>query len=179
MTARDPEHWIREPVRRALDGVLYRWLALFCTPVVAAALHKVAGSGPVDQAVHAGIPLFLIGYLAVHLAGRVRRNRGSPGGWLTASEVDRGTVALVRTVGLVTIIGAGLAIVAPLGTLAEPRQFLMEILMWFPLLFPAYAAAVWVTIDCAEHRLGRGVDEERRRIQQYWRQVGDSGRPPA
>ena len=179
MAARDPESWVSEPLRRALDGVLYRWLALFCTPVAAAALHKAFGAGPIDQAVHAGIPLFLIGYIGVHLAGRRRRNRGSPDGWLQARQVDHGTVAVARTIGLVTVIGAGLSLVAPLGTLREPRQFLMEVLLWFPLLFPLYAAAVWVTIDCARHRLGRGVEDAQHRIQQYWRQVGDSGRPPA
>ena len=55
----------------------------------------------------------------------------------------------------------------------------MEVLLWFPLYFPLYCLAVWVTIDCAQHRLGRGVDEAQHRFQEYWHRVGSTRRPSA
>jgi carbon starvation protein CstA len=179
MDARDPQQWVNEPLRRALDGVLYRWLALFCVPVAAAAIHKMAASGTVDGVIHLCIPIFLAGYVGVHLVGRIFWRKEPDDGWTRAGQADRATVALTRTIGWVTVVGAGLAIVAPLGTLLEPRQFLMEVLLWFPLLFPLYALAVWVTIDCAQHRLGKGADQSEQRFHEYWRRVSSSGRPPA
>jgi hypothetical protein len=38
-------------------------------------------------------------------------------------------------------------------------------------MLPLYSLAVWVTLDCAEHRLGRGVEESRRRVDLYWRHI--------
>jgi hypothetical protein len=179
MDARDPQRWVDEPVRRALDGVLYRWLALFCAPVACAVVHRVSSEATLDHAIHLCLPLFLAAYIAVHLVGRLFWRCTLPQeGWIRAAQADRATVALTRTVGWVTLIGAGLAIIAPLGTIAEPRQFLMEVLLWFPLLFPLYSLAVWVTVDCARHRLGRGVDEAQHRFQEYWQQVGRAGHSP-
>jgi hypothetical protein len=180
MDAREPQDWVDEPLRHALDGVLYRWLALFCIPVAAAVVHKLAGSSTVDGLLHLCVPLALAGYIGVHLVGRLFWHDRLPAdGWDRAAASDRSTVAITRTTGWVAMIGAGLAMVAPLGSLGEPRQFLMEVLLWFPLLFPLYSLAVWVTIDCARHRLGRGVDEARHRFQEYWSRVGSSHRPPA
>ena len=171
LESRDPAAWVNEPVRRALDGVLYRWLALFAASVMAAVAHKIANDGPIDRLVHIGLPLFLVGYVMVHLAGRLWRRRGDPGGWRQARDVDRGTLLLARSVGWVALFGGALAVIATLGTLGEPRQMLMEILLWTPLMLPLYSLAVWVTLDCAEHRLGRGVEESRRRVDLYWRHV--------
>lgn len=179
MDARDPQQWVNEPLRRALDGVLYRWLALFCVPVAAAAIHRLASDPTVDRAIHVGVPLFLAAYIGVHLVGRIFWHREPADGWVRAGQADRATVALTRTIGWATLFGAGLAIIAPLGTLQEPRQFLMEVLLWFPLYFPLYCLAVWVTVDCARHRLGKGVDASQHRIVEYWHQVGRSGRPPS
>lgn len=179
MDARDPQQWVDEPLRRALDGVLYRWLALFCVPVAAAVLHKLSGDPSVDHLVHVCVPLALAGYIGIHLVGRCFwRCRLPADGWERAVQADRPTVVITRTIGWATLIGAGLAIAAPLGTLAEPRKFLMEVLLWFPLLFPLYALAVWVTIDCARHRLGRGVDRSQHRFQEYWQEVKRAGHPP-
>jgi hypothetical protein len=168
---RDPAAWMNEPVRRALDGVLYRWLALFAVSVTAAVGHKLANGGPADRLVHVGLPMFLVAYIAVHLVGRVWRRRGDPGGWRQARDADRWTELLARSVGWVALFGGALAVIATLGTLGEPRQMLMEILLWTPLMLPLYSLAVWVTLDCAEHRLGRGVEESRRRVDLYWRHI--------
>jgi hypothetical protein len=180
MDGRDPHEWVNEPLRQALDGVLYRWLALFCAPVAIAAVHKLAGDPSLDCALHVCLPAFVAGYVGVHLVGRLFwHGRGPLDGWSRAREADRGTVALTRTIGWVALVGAGLAIVAPLGTLEDPHQFLMEVLLWFPLYFPLYCLAVWVTIDCARHRLGKGVDASQHRVLEYWHEVGRTGRPPA
>jgi len=178
MNARDPEEWVNEPMRRALDGVLYRWLALFCAPVAVAVVHRLNDVGWIDEALHLGLPAFLVGYIVVHLVGRLFwRGRDSSDGWMRAEETDRVSVAVTRTIGWVAVIGTGLAMIATLGTLHEPKELLMEVLVWFMLYFPLYAVAVWVTIDCAHHRLARGVNESRRRIQAYWHELGASGRP--
>lgn len=168
---RDPVSWVNEPVREALDGVLYRWIALFGASVLSAVAHKLANEGPVDRLVHVGLPLFLASYIALHLVGRLWRRRGDPEGWARAREADRATALVARSVGWVALFGCALAVIATLGTLGEPRQMLTEILLWTPLMLPLYSLAVWVTLDCAEHRLGRGVEESRRRVDLYWRHV--------
>jgi len=180
MNGREPRDWVNEPVRQALDGVLYRWLALFCAPVAIAAVHKMAGDPSLDCALHVCLPAFLAGYVGIHLLGRLFwHGRGPADGWSRAVEADRGTVALTRTIGWVALFGAGMAIIAPLGTFEDPHRFLMEVLLWFPLYFPLYCLAVWVTIDCARHRLGKGVDAAQHRVFEYWHEVGRSGKPPA
>ena len=108
MDARDPQQWVDEPLRRALDGVLYRWLALFCAPVAAAVIHKAVGSDQINDAVHLCLPVFLTGYIVVHLVGRLFWHGSQPAdGWIRASQTDRGTVALTRTIGWVALVGAG------------------------------------------------------------------------
>lgn len=172
MNEQDPRDWATEPLRRALDGILYRWVALFGLPVVAAAIHATGGGkGWIDPFIHVGLGAFLVGFIGVHLLGRLWRRRGTPDGWQQAEEVDHGTVTVARLIGWTVMIGASLALIAPLGTLADPKQFGMEVLLWFPLLFPLYCLAVWVTLDCARDRLGRAVEESRRRFHQYWHDI--------
>jgi hypothetical protein len=170
MEWQDPGTWATEPMRRALDGILYRWVALFGLPVLAAILHAIGASHEwLDTLVHVGLAAFLVGFIVVHLVGRIWRRHGAPDGWTQAAEADRGTVAVARVVGWTVVIGAGLAIIAPLGSLGDAKQFGMEILLWFPLLFPLYCLAAWCTIDCARDRLGRAASESRQRLQDYWR----------
>jgi hypothetical protein len=177
MDARDPQQWVDEPVRHALDAVLYRWLALFCAPVAVAVVHKLASDHPtIDSAVHLGLPLFLVAYISVHLVGRFWRRRGAPDGWACAEHADHGTVAVTRTIGWVAVIGSAMACVAPLGSMGDPRTFLEEVLLWSMVLVPLYCLAVWVTIDCARHRLGRAVDASRKRVFDYWHDVAGAGR---
>lgn len=172
MEATDPRTWATEPLRRALDGILYRWVALFGLPIVAAVLHAVGASRDwVDTLVHVGLGAFLLGFIGVHVVGRIWRRHGAPDGWAQATEADRGTVAVARVVGWTVVIGAALALIAPLGSLSDARAFGMEILLWFPLLFPLYCLAVWCTIDCARDRLGRAADESRQRFHDYWRDI--------
>jgi hypothetical protein len=176
----DPSYWATEPLRCALDAIVYRWVALFGLPVVAAVIHATGGGkGWLDPFIHAGQGAFLVGFIGVHLLGRLWRRHGSPGGWQQAVEVDRGTVTVARLIGWTVMIGTGLALIAPLGTLADPKQFGMEVLLWFPLLFPLYCLAVWVTIDCARDRLGRAVEESQRRFHQYWRDIAQQGKGSA
>jgi hypothetical protein len=168
----DPRSWAAEPLRRALDAILYRWIALFGLAVVAAVAHVVGASREwVDTAVHMGLGAFLLGFIGLHLVGRVWRRHGSADGWRQARDADRGTVAVARTVGWVVLVGAAMALVSPLGTLADPKQFGMEILLWFPILFPLYCLAAWCTIDCARDRLGRAAEESRQRFRDYWRDL--------
>jgi len=176
MEWRDPRSWADEPILRALDAILYRWILLFGLPVLAAVLHAVIdGRGWLDTAVHAGVAGSLLAFIGVHLIGRLQRRHGSPDGWATAGDADRSTVAVARGIGWVVVIGAALALVAPLGSLAEPKAFGMEVLLWFPLLFPLYSLAVWCTIDCARDRLGRAADESRQRLHTYWQDVANRG----
>lgn len=176
----DPRAWAVEPLRRALDAILYRWIALFGLPVVAAVAHVVGASREwVDTLVHIGLGAFLLGYIGVHLVGKLWRRHGAPDGWQQAQQADRGTVAVARTVGWVVLFGAALALVSPLGSMADPKQFGMEVLLWFPLLFPLYCLAVWCTIDCARDRLGRAAEESRRRFRDYWRDLARQTRGSA
>jgi hypothetical protein len=173
----EPRAWAEEPLRRALDAILYRWLALFGLPVLAAVVHAIAaGRAWLDTLVHVGIGACLVGFIGVHLVGRIWRRHGAPDGWDEARGADRGTVAVAHGIGWVVLVGAALALVAPLGTLADPERFGMEVLLWFPLLFPLYCLAVWCTIDCAHDRLGRAADESRQRLHAYWREVARGAR---
>jgi hypothetical protein len=176
----DPQRWALEPVRRALDGVLYRWVALFGTAVAAALVHALnGGAQPIDRMVHIGLPAFLAVFVLVHLVGLIWRRHGATDGWEQASSADHATVLVARSVGWVILVGAALAVVAPLGTLSHFKAFWMEVLLWFPLYFPLYCAAVWLTIGCARDRLGRGVEESQRRLHQYWRDLSRSAKPGA
>ena len=178
MEPQDPRTWAAEPLRRALDAILYRWLALFGLPVAAAMAHAVGASREwVDTLVHVGLGAFLVGFIGVHLVGRLWRRHGAPDGWQQARAADRGTVAVARTIGWVVLLGAALALVAPLGSVSDPRQFGMEVLLWFPILFPMYCLAVWCTIDCARDRLGRAADESRQRFRDYWRDLARKAHP--
>jgi hypothetical protein len=176
LKAPDPRAWADQPIRCAIDGILYRWIALFALPVVAALLHRLAGGAePLDSIVHVGLLAFLVAFIGVHLFGRLWRQHGAPDGWQQADAVDHQTVVVTRSVGWVVVIGAALAFIAPLGTFAQPKEFGMEVLLWFPILFPLYMLAVWVTLDCARDRLGRGVDESQSRLHRYWRRVAGRG----
>lgn len=176
----DPQAWASEPLRRALDAVLYRWIALFGLPVVAALAHALnGGAEPLNSLVHVGLPAILIGFIGVHLVGLLWRDRGAPDGWRQAASADHATVVVTRSVGWVALMGAALAMIAPLGTLSDPRAFALEVLLWFPLLFPLYCLAVWITLECARHRLGRAAEESKRRFQEYWRDVARHGHSAA
>lgn len=177
MTEGDPRDWVNEPLRRAVDGILYRWIGLFGLTVVGAVAHALGAANPrVDTAVHFGLPLVLVAFIAVHLVGRPWRRRGAADGWERAAEADGGTVVFTRAVGLAVVIGCPLALVAPLASVGDGASFITEVLLWFPLLWPLYALAVWVTLDCARHRLGRAVDESHRRMLAYWHGVADHAR---
>jgi hypothetical protein len=176
MERQDPRTWATEPIRRALDAILYRWLALLGLPVAAAVAHALGASREwVDTLVHVGLGAFLVGFIGVHLLGRLWRRHGAPDGWDQAEAADRGTVTVARSVGWVVLLGAALALAAPLGSLSDPRQFGMEVLLWFPILFPLYCLAVWCTIDCARDRLGRAAEESRQRFLEHWRDVARRG----
>jgi hypothetical protein len=168
----EPRAWAEEPLRRALDAILYRWLALFGLPVTAAVVHAIGAERAwLDGLVHVGTGAFLAGFISVHLLGRIWRRHGAADGWAEARSADRGTVAVAHGIGWVVLVGAALALIAPLGTLADPKRFGMEVLLWFPILFPLYCLAVWCTIDCARDRLGRAAEESRQRLHDYWRDV--------
>jgi hypothetical protein len=172
MDGRDPREWATEPLRSALDGILYRWITLFALAVVAAVVHALArGTEPLNTVVHVGQGAFLVGFIGVHLLGRLWRGRGAADGWQQAREADHATVTVARTVGWAVLVGAALALIAPLGSLADPKGFGMEVLLWCPVLFPLYCLAVWVTLDCAKHRLGRAVNESQRRFHEYWQGI--------
>ena len=83
----DPRRQIAEPLRGALDALVLRWMGVYvlaASVVVCPSFCSVGIHG--EDLIHACLPLFLVGFIAVHLIWRHSQSRSD--GWRRAFEED-------------------------------------------------------------------------------------------
>lgn len=159
-----------DPVRRALDAILTRWLGIYvlaASVVVGPLLTGVAAE--LVPLWRCALPVFLLGFITVHLVHRRQEARSD--GWRRACEVDAARVAVLMLVGALAVV----LVAACLLAIFWPYEDLVEVVlvgaMAPPILVPLYVVSVWVAVDCATRRLARSADEADRALRDYWRDV--------
>jgi hypothetical protein len=166
----EPQRRIDEPLRRALDAILVRWLGLYVLAGTSAALPLLCRVDHAHMALwRAALPLFLLGFIAVHLVHRHRARRDD--GWERAMRADAGTARVALSVGLAGLFAVALALVAIFCPYESPLEAIALLGIWAPILVPLYAVSAWVAIDCARRRLAASADEADRRLREYWQGV--------
>jgi hypothetical protein len=161
---------IDEPLRRALDAILLRWLGLYVLAGSSAALPLLCQVDHEHMALwRAVLPLFLLGFIAVHLVHRHRAPRED--GWDRAAHADPGSARLTLGVGLAGLFAVALSLVAIFCPYESPLEAVALLGIWAPILIPLYAVSAWVAADCARRRLAASADEADRRLREYWQGV--------
>ncbi len=161
---------IEEPLRRALDAILLRWLGLYVLAGSSAALPLLCQVDHEHMALwRAALPVFLVGFIAVHLLHRRRAARDD--GWERAVRADPGSARLTFGVGLAGLFAVALSLVAIFCPYESPLEAIALLGLWTPILVPLYALSAWVAVDCARRRLAASADEADRRLREYWRGV--------
>lgn len=160
----------RAPVRRALDAILLRWLGLYVLAGSVVACPILCGVG-VDHLPwwRAVLPLFLVGFIAVHLRHRQRAVRAD--GWQRAVTVDPGSVGVLFLVGALTLVCVAVCLASMFWPYDDPIEVMLFTSVGGPILVPLYAISIWVAVDCATRRLARSADDADRAVRDYWRQV--------
>lgn len=176
MVLLDPRRQVVEPFRRALNAILLRWIGIYVLAASVVVCPALCGFGvPAEDVVHACLPLFLVGFIAVHLVHRQRAARRD--GWRRAFEADAASARLVVLVGGATMAGVAAALLAIFCPLGEPMAAFEALGIWFPLLAPLYAGAIWISIDCSVRRLANSADASDRRLRRYWHDVAAAAHP--
>lgn len=166
----EPQRRVSEPIRRALDAIILRWLAVYVVAASAAACPVLcAFDERLMPLCRAALPVFLVGFIGVHLVHRRRARRSD--GWRRAFEADPGNARMAIIVGACGLAGVALS----LASLFCPYESFVHALgiigIWVPIFAPLYAVAVWVAVDCAGRRLARSADDADRSFRDYWRGV--------
>jgi hypothetical protein len=117
----------------------------------------------------AGLPIFLIGFIGVHLWHRRRAVRSD--GWRLALSVDAGSVMLLALVGLAAVVAVAVSMVSIFWPYENPFEVVLFTSMGGPILVPLWVVATWVAIDCATRRLARSADEADRALREYWQDL--------
>lgn len=170
MALEDPRREVVEPLRRALDAIVLRWLGVYVLAATCVVCPFLCGWGlAVEDVVHACLPIFLVGFIGVHLLWRRPTLRHD--GWRRAFEAEPGAARLALAVGGVAMAGVLFAMVAIYCPLGERTALAEALGIWFPILAPLYAGAIWVAIDCSVCRLGRSADASDRRFRSYWKHL--------
>jgi hypothetical protein len=117
----------------------------------------------------AGLPIFLIGFIGVHLWHRRRAVRSD--GWRLAMSVDAGSVMLLALVGLAAVVAVAVSMVSIFWPYENPFEVVLFTSMGGPILVPLWVVATWVAIDCATRRLARSADEADRALREYWQDL--------
>lgn len=162
------------PLRRALDAILLRWLGLYVLAGTIVVCPLLCGVGvDVMPWWRVTLPLFLAGFIAVHLYHRHRAVRSD--GWRRAVEADPGAVRLLFLVGAVALAGMAASFFAIFWPYTDATEVILVASVGAPILVPLYAASVWVAVDCATRRLARSADDADRALRDYWRRVAAGG----
>ncbi len=170
----DPRRQIAEPFRGALDALVLRWMGVYVLAASVVVCPSFCSVGiHVEHLIHACLPLFLVGFIAVHLIWRHSQPRSD--GWRRAFEEDPGDARLTILVGGAAMAGVAAALIAIFCPLGEPMAVAVALGVWFPIMAPLYAGAIWVSIDCSIRRLGRSADTSDHRFRDYWRHVAEHG----
>ena len=163
---------MREPLRRALDAILLRWLGLYVLAASVIVCPILCGVGLEHMPWwRAALPLFLAGFIAVHLLHRTRAARADA--WERAVAADPGSIRLLLLVGFLAITFVGLCLVSIFWPYEDPFEIVIVTAIGAPILVPLYVVSVWVAIDCATRRLARSADDSDRALRDYWRSVGE------
>ena len=170
MLETDPSAPTRAPVRRALDAILLRWLGLYVLAGTVVACPILCGVGvyhlPWWRAI---LPLFLIGFIAVHLRHRRRAVRAD--GWQRAVTVDPGSVRMLLLVGALTLVCVAVCLGSMFWPYDHPVEIMVITTLGGPILIPLYAISIWVAVDSATRRLASSADDADRALRDYWRNV--------
>jgi hypothetical protein len=170
----DPRREMAEPFRRALDALVLRWVGIYLLAASVVVCPFLCGAGIHEEhLIHACLPVFLVGFIAVHLIWRRPAPRHD--GWQRAFEEDPRDARLAVGVGLAAIAGLTLALVAIFCPLGDQMALAVALGIWLPILAPLYAGAIWVSIDCSIRRLGSSADSADSSFRDYWRHVAEHG----
>lgn len=171
MSVLDPRRQVSEPLRRALDALALRWLGIYVLAASVVVCPFLCGVGlHVETLAHACLPIFLLGFIVMHLHWR-RAPVPRDDGWRRAFEADPGTARLTILVGGAAMAGVGAALLAIFCPLGEPMALTVALGIWFPILAPLYGTAIWLAIECSMRRLGREANSADRRFRQYWHDI--------
>jgi len=170
MSVEDPRRVLREPFRAALDALVLRWAGVCVLAASVVICPALCGAGVhVEHLFHACLPIFLLGFIAVHVIWRHPAPR--PDGWQRAFEADPSDARMTILVGGVAMAGVAAALVAIFCPMGEPMALAVALGIWLPILAPLYFGAIWVSIDCSIRRLGSSADASDRRFRDYWRDI--------
>jgi hypothetical protein len=163
-----------EPFRRALDALVLRWVGIYVVAASVVVCPFLCSVGVHEEhLIHACLPVFLAGIIAVHLIWRRPASRQD--GWRRAFEEDPRDAGITVLVGGAATAGVAAALIAIFCPLGEPMALAVALGIWFPILAPLYAGAIWVSIDSSIRRLGSSADAADRSVRDYWRHVADHG----
>lgn len=176
MTIPDPRT-ITEPLRRTLDRLLLKWLAIYvlaASAVIGPALCSIDKGA--EDLVHAVLPVFLLGFIGFHLLHR--RPHVREDGWRRAFEADAGDARVAIGVALAATLGVLAALVAIFCPHGQPMALGVALGIWLPIMGPLYSVAIWLAVDCSVRQLGESADAADRELRLYWRRVSQRGGDP-
>ncbi len=172
MAMEDPRRRIAQPFQAALDALVLRWVGVYLLAASVVVCPALCEAGiPARHVIHACLPLFLLGFIGVHLLWRHPAPRGD--GWRRAFEAAPRSARMTILVGglaMAGVAGAFLTIFCPLG---EPMALGEALGIWLPIFAPLYVGAVWVSVDCSIRRLGCSADAAEQQFRQYWHDVAE------
>lgn len=168
----DPRRAMAEPYRRALDALVLRWVGIYALAASVVVCPFLCSVGVHEEhLIHACLPVFLAGFIAVHLLWRRPASRRD--GWRRAFEQDPRDARIAILVGGAAIAGVALALTAIFCPLGDEMSLAVSLGIWFPILAPLYAGAIWVSIDCSVRRLGSSADNADHTFRDYWRHLAE------
>jgi hypothetical protein len=165
---------VREPVARALDGLIVGAVVSFALSVAAVLATAFAVEGQLHSIAHLSLPGLMGLVIVARGAQLVRRHPvPRPDAWSRAGAVSRIDSRLARilsiAVPLAWLAGSGAILVRHAPTL---RDLFVGGGLWLPLTAALWIIATFAWTDACRDAIAAGLDESDRRFRAYWRDIG-------